>query len=67
MRQYDDLLIDALLDRGFSIEEAQRLIALQDRVERDRQRQRSEMGARPSDSGIQPNKDHPDYDDPRAR
>ena len=67
MRQYDDLLIDALLDRGFSIEEAQRLIALQDRVERDRQRQRSEMGARPSDSGTHPKTDHPDYDDPRAR
>jgi hypothetical protein len=65
MRQYDDLLIDALLDRGFTTEEAQRLIALQDRVERERQRQRSEMGARPSES--QPGKDRPDYDDRRAR
>jgi hypothetical protein len=65
MRQYDDLLIDALLDRGFSIEEAQRLIALQDRVERDRQRW--ETGARPSDPTTPPSKGSPDYDDPRAR
>jgi hypothetical protein len=31
MRQYEDLLIDALLDYGFTLEEASRLIALQDR------------------------------------
>lgn len=37
MRQYEDLLIDALLDFGFSVEEAIRLIALQTQVERDRQ------------------------------
>ena len=36
MNQYEDLLIDALLDRGFSVEEAVRLIALQERVERER-------------------------------
>jgi len=36
MRQYEDLLIDALLDYGFTVEEAQRLIALQVRIERDR-------------------------------
>lgn len=36
MSQYEDLLIDALLDRGFTVEEAVRLIALQNRVERDR-------------------------------
>ena len=66
MRQYDDLLIDALLDRGFTTEEAQRLIALQDRVERERQR--SESGARPSESQPgQPGKDRPDYDDRRPR
>lgn len=36
VNQYEDLLIDALLDRGFSVEEAVRLIALQERVERER-------------------------------
>jgi len=34
--QYEDLLIDALLDRGFTVEEAERLIELQERVERER-------------------------------
>jgi hypothetical protein len=37
MNQYEDLLIDALLDRGFTVEEATRLIALQERVECERQ------------------------------
>ncbi|HLZ20779.1 MAG TPA: hypothetical protein VKQ30_01470 [Ktedonobacterales bacterium] len=36
MNQYEDLLVDALLDRGFSVEEAVRLIALQERLERER-------------------------------
>lgn len=36
MHQYEDLLVDALLDRGFSVEEAMRLITLQERVERER-------------------------------
>ena len=36
MNQYEDLLVDALLDRGFTVEEAERLIALQERVERER-------------------------------
>ena len=31
MSQYEDLLIDALLDYGFTLEEASHLIALQDR------------------------------------
>jgi hypothetical protein len=66
MRQYDDLLIDALLDRGFTTEEAQRLIVLQDRVERER-RHSSQAGARPSEPNAQPGTDRPDYDDPRAR
>lgn len=36
MRQYYlDLLIDALLDQGFTLGEAERLIALQERVERE--------------------------------
>jgi hypothetical protein len=34
--QYEDLLVDALLDRGFTVEEAIRLIELQERVERER-------------------------------
>ena len=36
MSQYEDLLIDALLDSGFSLEEAMRLIELQNRIERER-------------------------------
>jgi len=36
MNQYEDLLVDALLDRGFTVAEAERLIALQERIERDR-------------------------------
>jgi hypothetical protein len=33
---YQDLLIDALLDYGFTLQEALRLIALQERIERER-------------------------------
>lgn len=33
--QYEDLLVDALLDRGFTVEEATRLIELQERIERE--------------------------------
>jgi hypothetical protein len=40
MSQYEDLLIDALLDSGFTLEEATRLIELQERVERERRRER---------------------------
>jgi hypothetical protein len=43
MRQYDDLLIDALLDHGFTLEEAENLIGLQERVERERQEQDREQ------------------------
>ncbi|MBV9258818.1 MAG: hypothetical protein JO215_12460 [Ktedonobacteraceae bacterium] len=32
-QQYSDLLIDALLDEGFSVEEALRLIQLQEKYE----------------------------------
>ena len=42
MSQYEDLLIDALLDSGFSLEEAIRLIELQERVERERRRKREQ-------------------------
>lgn len=37
MRQYEDLLIDVLLDHGFSVTEAERLIRLQERVEVERE------------------------------
>lgn len=40
MRQYEDLLIDALLDSGFTLEEAFRLIALQERYEAEHAWQR---------------------------
>lgn len=36
MNQYEDLLVDVLLDRGFTVEEAMRLIALQERIEHER-------------------------------
>jgi hypothetical protein len=36
MHQYEDLLVDALLDRGFTVDEAMRLIQLQNRLERER-------------------------------
>ena len=35
MQQYQDLLIDALLDQGFTVAEAEQLVELQDRLERD--------------------------------
>jgi hypothetical protein len=41
MRQYEDLLIDALLDYGFTLEEASQLIALQNR-RLDEQREEEE-------------------------
>ena len=42
MRQYEDLLIDALLDSGFNLEEAFRLIALQERYEHEHSWQQDE-------------------------
>ena len=36
MHQYEDLLVDALLDRGFTVDEALHLIELQNRLERQR-------------------------------
>ena len=42
MSQYEDLLIDALLDSGFTLEEAMRLIELQNRIERERRRKREQ-------------------------
>ena len=36
MQQYIDLLIDALLDEGFTVEEASRLIQLREEYERRR-------------------------------
>lgn len=40
MRQYEDLLIDVLLDCGFTLDEAFRLIALQERYEEEHSWQR---------------------------
>ncbi len=37
MNQHEDLLVDALLDYGFSLDEALNLIALQERIEREQQ------------------------------
>ncbi len=39
MSQYEDLLIDALLDDGFTLEEAVRLIELQTRNDQEARRQ----------------------------
>ncbi|HLY31048.1 MAG TPA: hypothetical protein VKQ36_08460 [Ktedonobacterales bacterium] len=33
---YEDLLVDALLDKGFSLDEALSLIALQERIDNER-------------------------------
>ncbi len=45
MSQYEDLLVDALFDSGFSLDEAVRLIELQERVDHQR-RKREEKRAR---------------------
>ena len=51
MRQYEDLLIDLLLDYGFTLEEASRLIRLRERIDLLRRRQsiRREETSRPAD------------------
>ncbi|MDE3228353.1 MAG: hypothetical protein KGO05_00615 [Chloroflexota bacterium] len=51
MNQYEDLLIDLLLDYGFTLEEATRLIRLRERMERQRRRQalRDEDAGQPGD------------------
>ncbi len=36
MNHYEDLLVDALLDSGFTLDEAERLIELQAKIERER-------------------------------
>lgn len=38
MNQYEDLLIDLLLDYGFTLDEATRLIRLRERIEHERRR-----------------------------
>jgi hypothetical protein len=38
---YQDLLVDALLDCGFTLEEALRLIALHERIERERREEQT--------------------------
>jgi len=54
MRQYEDLVIDALLDYGFTLDEALRLLALQERVERERRDEalRREPGAHAAGSDL---------------
>ena len=47
MSQYEDLLIDALLDDGFTLDEAVQLIKLQ---ERSQNRYGTRIVERPSDS-----------------
>lgn len=51
MNQHEDLLIDLLLDYGFTLEEATRLIRLRERMERQRRRQalRDEDAGQPGD------------------
>lgn len=59
MRQYyEDLLIDALLDRGFTLEEAQRLILLQERVHRERAAGERPAGRWRQENGSQGFHDH---------
>lgn len=41
--QYEDLLIDALLDEGFTLEEAMNLIALQERLDRESREHRHQQ------------------------
>jgi hypothetical protein len=55
---YEDLLIDALLDRGFTLEEAQRLIVLQERVHRERAAGERQAGRWQRESGPQGHHDH---------
>ncbi len=40
-KQYVDLIIDALLDEGFTVEEAERLIQLQDLYQQEFQKRRA--------------------------
>ena len=51
MNQYEDLLIDLLLDYGFTLDEATRLIYLRERIERERRRQHTRReDVRPMDA-----------------
>jgi hypothetical protein len=43
MHQYEDLLVDVLLDRGFTVDEALHLIALQERIERERREEEERL------------------------
>jgi hypothetical protein len=46
MQQYQDLLIDALLDQGFTLFEAERLITLQERFEHAHRQTQQEQECR---------------------
>lgn len=39
MMQYRDLLIDALMDQNFTLDEAEQLISLRERIENQRQQE----------------------------
>ena len=43
MQQYQDLLIDALLDQGFTLGEAEQLVTFQDHIEGDLRRERQQL------------------------
>jgi hypothetical protein len=43
MQQFQDLLIDALLDQGFTLPEAERLVTLQAHMEGNRRREQQQL------------------------
>lgn len=43
MQQFQDLLIDALLDQGFTLPEAERLVTLQAYTEVNRRREKQQL------------------------
>ncbi len=46
MQQYQDLLIDALLDQGFTLFEAERLVTLQERFEHEHRQTQQQQECR---------------------
>ncbi|HEY7849740.1 MAG TPA: hypothetical protein VIC27_06720 [Ktedonobacterales bacterium] len=55
MSQYEDLLIDVLLDDGFTLDEAVRLIKLQERIDSEH---RAEAVERPGELWRYDDNDH---------
>lgn len=54
MRQHEDLLIDVLLDHGFTLSEAKNLIVLQERIERERRDEERKRGSKEWGSRSRP-------------